>query len=136
MVEFGRGRRPQVILVDDDRDTAEMYRLGLEQMGFDVSVEGDGAGLFVALESHIPDIVVLDWDLPGERGDAVLWRLRGDRTLALVPVIFLSNFPSQLDGHVDRAFEAGALAWLEKTKTPPPVLSVKLAEALRARSAA
>lgn len=125
-----------MILVDDDRDTAEMYRYGLEQLGFDVSVEGDGAGLFVALASRLPDIVVLDWDLPGQRGDEVLWRLRADGATAHLPVVMLSNFPDQLDGHVDRVFEAGALAWLEKAKTPPQLLAVKLVEALRRRARA
>jgi two-component system phosphate regulon response regulator PhoB len=134
MAESDFGSSRSVILVDDDPDVAEMYRLGLEQLGFSVSVEGDGAGLFVALESRLPDIVVLDWNLPGERGDQVLWRLRANRDTAHQPVVILSNFPAQLDGHVDRVFEAGALAWLEKSKTPPQALGVKLAEALESRA--
>ena len=124
---------PFVILVDDDRDTSEMYRLGLERLGFRVSVETDGAGLFAALASGLPDILVLDWNLPCERGDEVLVRLRQDPRTRDLPVFMLSNFPASADGHIDRVFEAGALAWLEKVKTPPRVLGAKLTEALTAR---
>ena len=124
------GSRRSVILVDDDRQTTEMYRLGLEMLGFTVSVAADGPGLFAALEAGLPDVVVLDWDLPGEPGDAVLRRLREDYRAAFLPVFILSNFPASRDGHVDRVFEAGALAWLEKVKTPPHVLAAKLTEAL------
>ena len=124
------GRR-FVILVDDDLHAIEMYRLDLEMLGFTVRLAADGAALFAALESGLPDIVVLDWDLPGERGDAVLRRLRQDHRAVFLPVFILSNFPaSQGDEHVDRAFEAGALAWLEKVKTPPHILAAKLSEAL------
>jgi hypothetical protein len=43
----------------------------------------------------------------------------------------LSNFPADSDGVIDRVFLAGALAWLQKVKTPPAALAEKLAEALR-----
>ena len=125
------GRRRSVILVDDDLHAIEMYRLGLEMVGFAVTVAGDGAELFAAVEeAGLPDLVVLDWDLPGERGDAVLRRLREDYRAAFLPVFILSNFPASQDGHVDLVFEAGALAWLEKVKTPPHILAKRLNEAL------
>lgn len=129
-----RNRRRSVILVDDDPDTAQMYSIGLELQGFDVTVARDGPELFDALRAGLPDIVVLDWNLPGERGDEVLRRLREDCRTADLPVFMLSNFPAMSDGHIDVIFEFGALAWLEKVKTPPRVLATKLREALGVRA--
>ncbi len=127
------GGRGSVLLVEDDPDTAAMYQLGLEHLGFEVAVSPDGPSLFRAVESWLPDIVVLDWQLPGWFGDEVLRRMRRDSRLASVPVFILSNFPSIKDGAIDRVFADGALAWLEKVSTPPDVLAEKLSEALVAR---
>lgn len=123
-------QKPLVILVDDDPVTAEMYRLGLEQDGFAVASLRDGAELFEAMARSLPDIIVLDWQLPGMNGDEVLDRIRlDDRTRAL-PVFMLSNYPAERDGQIDRVFKAGAMAWLQKVNTPPAVLAEKLREAL------
>ena len=126
------GGAGSVILVDDDATAAEMYRIGLEASGFEVRIEPDGERLFQAFAMRLPDIVVLDWHLPGMRGDEVLQRIRLDERTRHIPVFMLSNFPASHDGIIDRVFLAGALAWLQKVKTPPTVLAEKLAEALRA----
>ena len=111
---------PYVLLVEDDSAMAEMYRHGLERYGFRVAVLPDAGGL----------ILVLDWELPIVMGDEALERLRkadGGRDL---PVFMLSNFSGTGNGAIDRAFRAGALAWLEKVHTTPALLATKLAEAL------
>jgi CheY-like chemotaxis protein len=120
-----------VILVDDDQVAAEMYRFGLEAFGFDVTTVGDADGLFKAFDVAIPDVLVLDWQLPGMSGDEILHRVRLDERTRALPVFMLSNFPADSDGVIDRVFLAGALAWLQKVKTPPAALAEKLAEALR-----
>lgn len=122
------------MLVDDDRGTADMYRTGLEAFGFRVRVERHGPGLFRAVDVEVPDVLVLDWQLAGMRGDEVLQRVRLDKRTRSLPVFILSNFPAQRDGEIDRAFLAGAVAWLEKVKTPPALLAQKLTEALRAEA--
>jgi CheY-like chemotaxis protein len=119
-----------VLLVDDDPAMTEMYRLGLESDGFHVTVLHDASELSSQVESQRPDIVVLDWDMPGMRGDEALERLRQTRSGRDVLVFMLSNFPATRDGGVDRAFRAGAIAWLEKVNTTPAILAVRLREAL------
>ena len=128
----GRGGRWAVLLVEDDAGTSETYRTGLEAFGFRVRVEVDGAGLFRAVESELPDIVVLDWELPDMSGDEVLHRVRLDERTRSLPVLILSDFPASSNGEVDRVFLLGALAWLQKVKTPPAQLAEKLTEALTA----
>ena len=121
---------PYVLLVEDDSAMAEMYRHGLERYGFRVAVLPDAGGLNLSVEEDRPDILVLDWELPIIMGDEALERLRkadGGRDL---PVFMLSNFSGTGNGAIDRAFRAGALAWLEKVHTTPALLATKLAEAL------
>lgn len=119
-----------VLLVDDDPAMTEMYRLGLEAQGFHVTVLHDATRLNEEVDAHRPDIVVLDWEMPGVRGDEALERLRQTVTGRDIPVFMLSNFPGTREGAIDRVFHAGALAWLQKVNTTPPVLAVKLREAL------
>lgn len=128
---FGGSGAGSVILVDDDQATAEMYRVGLEAEGFFVRVEQHAEGLFRAFDAAIPDILVLDWQLPGMNGEEILHRVRLDARTRALPVFMLSNFPASGDGVIDRVFLAGAIAWLQKVKTPPATLAEKLTEALK-----
>jgi CheY-like chemotaxis protein len=123
-------RGPSVILVDDDVAATEMYRTGLEHDGFAVTAVHDAAALFEAMSIRLPDVVVLDWQLPGMKGDEILQRIRLDDRARALPVVMLSNYPAQKDGQIDRVFMAGALAWLEKVNTSPTLLAEKLKEAL------
>ena len=120
-----------VILVDDDQAVTDMYRLGLEFHGFQVATAASGDALFETLErKRVPDVIVLDFDMPGDKGDVVLEKIRLDERTRDVTVFMLSNFPSTHDGAIDRVFRAGAIAWLQKAKTPPKLLAEKLAEAM------
>jgi CheY-like chemotaxis protein len=123
-----RGR--SVILVEDDRSVADMYRLGLEFHGFHVTTAGSGDELFASPSDLVPDAIVLDYELPGAKGDEVLERIRRDDRMRGAVVFMLSNFPATYHGAIDRVFRAGAIAWLEKTKTHPRMLAEKLTEAL------
>ena len=119
-----------VVLVDDDAALAEMYRLGLSLEGFRVVALPDAMHLNQVVEEHSADVVILDWDLPGMRGDEALERLRRANPGRTTPVLMLSNFPRTPGGAVGRVFQLGALAWLEKVNTTPPGLAVRLRELL------
>lgn len=117
-------------MVEDDLAMAEMYRLGLEQRGFQVTVLPDALILNDTVGQTRPDIVVLDWELPVIRGDEALERLRRVEHGRSLPVFILSNFPGTNEGAIDRVFRAGAIAWLEKVNTTPALLATRLSEAV------
>ena len=111
--------QPFAMLLDDEPDTAEMYRLGLEAGGFRVAVATEAAELFEAIEHEVPDILVLDYRLRGMTAVDVLDVLRKDTRTA-----------KDQDGAIDRVFAAGVLAWLKKPATPPKALARKLLQAV------
>jgi DNA-binding response OmpR family regulator len=113
-------------LVDDERSTADMYRIGLEARGFTVAVYPDGPPFFEALEGSLPDFVLLDWNLPTLNGGDVLERLRRDERTRHLPVAILSNSPRRHYADVMLS-RLGALAWLEKVSTTPAQLAETVA---------
>jgi two-component system, OmpR family, phosphate regulon response regulator PhoB len=126
--------RPTVVLVEDERPVAAMYMIGLEVRGFRVLLFNSGTALLGQLAELTPDVIVLDWMLPGIDGAHVFATLRRDTRTRDIPILILSAL-SNPNVERDSALKAGASAWLEKAHTPPKVLAQKIQELL-ARSGA
>lgn len=119
----------EVLLIEDDQETLEMYKLKLEKDGYRVHVAMDGEeGLRRATEMT-PDIVFLDIRLPKKDGFAVLEELRQQEATADIPVIILSNYGEK--ELVDRGLKLGAMEFLVKAQTSPIVLSEGIDEWLK-----
>ena len=118
------------MLVDDEAEVAEMYRIGLEARGFRVSISAGADAFFEEIARKVPDALVLDYRLPGMTGVDILRRVRTELELVDLPVFFLSNYLGDRNGAIDRVFELGALAWLRKPLTPPDVLARRLMQAI------
>jgi len=75
-----------VLIVDDDPKLLNMLRRTLAYEGFRVLSAADGNEALAELQAHRPDVVVLDWLMPGLNGLGVLERMRaaGDKTLVLM----------------------------------------------------
>lgn len=124
--------RKYVLLVDDDPAISDLYRIGLEGEGFRVLVVPHAMALSELVASERPDVLVLDWELPGISGDDALEQLRLTEHGRDLPVFILSNFSGTSNGVIDRVFALGALAWLQKVNTTPSRLGVRLKEAVGA----
>jgi PAS domain S-box-containing protein len=111
-----------VVVVDDDRDIAELVRLQLEQAGYRVIVAGRGVEVLELARRHHPDLIVLDILLPDMDGRAVLETLKAEPTTADIPVLILSVVTD--DG---TAFDLGAAGYLTK-----PINETELLQATRA----
>lgn len=88
-------RMADVLIVDDDRDIAELLTMVLQEDGHDVRVAYDGTtGLELARE-HLPNLVVLDVEMPIMNGpDMALRMLVEDCGLESVPIILSSAVPN------------------------------------------
>ena len=113
-----RGER--VLVVEDDRRSADLFRVYLEGVGYAVSVARDGVeGLELARQLN-PRAVILDILLPGVSGWELLAQLKGDPTTAAIPVVITSMLDERGAG-----FALGASGYLVK-----PVGRDELLEAL------
>ena len=102
----------KVLVVDDDGDIRALVALKLATAGYDVVVEGDGeSGLATALQDQ-PDLVVLDWMMPGLTGIEVCRAMREDPRTARTAVLLLTARAQPAD--VERGFAAGADDYLVK----------------------
>lgn len=114
-------------MVEDDREIAEMYRLGLEAAGWRVAIESTGdRGLAAAVEEP-PAVVLLDIMLPGMGGLEVLRRLRCEARTSDCPVVVLSN-SAGLTEQVEEASRLGVIDWMVKSRTTPRELATRLAQ--------
>lgn len=81
----------KILHVEDDASLQRLVRIVLEQIGgYAVRTVGDGAHALAAARETAPHLVLLDLDLPGMNGLAVLRAMRATAELSEVPVVFLT----------------------------------------------
>lgn len=83
-----------VLVVDDELDTRELLRAGLERCGAQVVVAGSVAEAFGAIEVQIPDLLISDIGMPGEDGYDLIRKLRllADEKGGKIPAIALTAY--------------------------------------------
>jgi len=95
-----------VLIIEDEKDLAELIAFHLEKEGFRSLVVSDGiTGLQEAKNSH-PDLILLDLMLPGMMGTELCRILKGSEQTAGIPIIMLTAKGEEIDRVV--GFEMGA----------------------------
>ncbi|HET6793667.1 MAG TPA: response regulator [Acidimicrobiales bacterium] len=103
----------RVLLVDDAHDVRLLQRVVLEEAGFEVSEAPSGADALAHLSGcRMPDVVVLDVQMPDLDGWATLEAIRADERTAPVPVILCTVKAGDRDGA--RAWGSGCDGYLVK----------------------
>ncbi len=107
----------EIYYVEDDKNIANLVKEYLERRDYDVSVFQTIAEANYAFGQHIPDIVLVDWNMPDGRGDVLCQWVRAK--WKELPVIFLtvrndtcdvvSGFNSGADDYVVKPFELEVL---------------------------
>ncbi len=98
--------KPKVLVVEDEPAQREVLSYNLEAEGFDVTSAGTGDEALLLIEEEAPDIVVLDWMLPGLSGIEVCRRLKTRTRTRDMPIIMLSARSEEVDRV--RGLETGA----------------------------
>jgi CheY-like chemotaxis protein len=114
--EGGAGKPLRVLVVDDNRDSADSLRLLLELRGFQAAAAYTGPDGLDAARQFRPDVVLCDLQLPGLDGYAVAQALRQDPTTAHARLIALTGYGSPSDQK--RCLEAGYERHLSKPVEP------------------
>ena len=102
----------KALVVDDSDAVRGILATHLAQTGFDVDVAADGFQAVSRAGQSLPDVVLLDWDMPGMDGLEVLRRLRAQYRTATTPVIMLAT-PHEMP-FLENALDAGASEYLIK----------------------
>lgn len=79
-----------ILLVEDDAAIREMVVFALEKEGFNVLEAADGQAAMVLVANERPDLVLLDWMLPGASGIEICRELKRDEDTRELPVIMLT----------------------------------------------
>ncbi len=108
------GDRPRMLIVEDDRDTAEMLMAYFEAQNYEVSsvAWGQDAVRQAQQESPLPDLILLDIRLPDMDGYEVCKRLRAHRRTQNIPIIFLTERRERSDRL--SGLELGAVDYITK----------------------
>jgi DNA-binding response OmpR family regulator len=104
---------PFIIVAQDDRFYANVFRAKLTKEGFDVAVVENGEDALKAIRSRRPDLLLLDLILPVRDGFGVLKELRADRELKDLKVIVATNLSQEEDRQ--RAMAMGVLDYIVET---------------------
>jgi CheY-like chemotaxis protein len=94
--------RQTVLIVEDDEDLRRMFRTALTLAGFDVLEAGDGLEALQRIDSHPPDLVVLDLMLPGVSGVVVYQEIAAHAVTRNIPVVVITG-SSMVEGELDVA---------------------------------
>jgi two-component system response regulator MprA len=87
-----------ILVIEDEVRISDLLRRGLTYEGFRVSVAGDGpAGLAIARDDP-PDLVILDWMLPGLDGLEVCKRLRAAGSVPIIMLTAKESVPDRVAG--------------------------------------
>ncbi len=101
-----------ILVVDDERDLADLVAINLEMVGYRVSLAGDGLEALESIKSERPDLVLLDVMMPRADGWHVLGELQQDETTRDLPVVMLTALAGERD--VIRGHLEGAVSYVTK----------------------
>ena len=102
-----------------------MYRLGLEQEGFEVDEERSAVAMFASITGST-SAIVMEWEHLGTSGPEILRHVRSSVSAKSLPILILTNSDGDTDRLSKLAVEAGAQHWLVKAHTTPSDLAIQI----------
>ncbi len=120
-----------VLVVEDEPQILELLAVNLEHSGHKVLRAASAEEADAAIRKALPDVVVLDWMLPGESGVAFARRLRADERTRDLPILMLTARAMEQDKI--SGLEAGADDYLTKPFSPKE-LAARIKAVLRRRA--
>jgi two-component system, OmpR family, phosphate regulon response regulator PhoB len=113
-------KNPRVLIVEDEPSIAELVSVNLRHNGFQPVWAEDGVAAQRELDAVLPDVILLDWMLPGQSGLALARKWRGDARTKTVPILMLTargDEPDKVAG-----LDAGADDYITKPFDPLELL--------------
>lgn len=111
----------RVLIVEDEESLMLLLRYNLESEGYEVDAAARGDEADIRLREQVPDLVVLDWMLPGLSGIELCRRIRARRETERLPVIMLTARGEE--GDRVRGLATGADDYIVKPFSMPELLA-------------
>src|SRR5205814_4505699 len=111
--EGARLMLPAILVVEDEPAIQELLRVNLEDAGFTVHTVADAEAAQTRIKRALPDLLRLDWMLPGQSGLAFARGLRGDARTRNLPIIMVTARTDEADK------VAGLEGWVDDYVTKP-----------------
>jgi two-component system phosphate regulon response regulator PhoB len=124
-------RHPRVLIVEDESSIAELIAVNLRHNGFEPIWSEDGASAQRELDAVLPDVILLDWMLPGQSGLQLARKWRGDARTKGIPILMLTargDEPDKVAG-----LDAGADDYITKPFSTQELLA-RIRAVLRRRA--
>ena len=124
-------QQPRVLIVEDEPSIAELISVNLRHNGFMPVWAEDGVAAQRELDAVLPDVVLLDWMLPGQSGLALARKWRSDSRTRAVPILMLTargDEPDKVAG-----LDAGADDYITKPFSTQELLA-RIRAVLRRRA--
>lgn len=120
-----------ILVVEDEPGIQEVLKFNLGQHGHDVLVAPDAEEAFGMLRGALPDLILLDWMLPGMSGIDFARRVRADHRLKGVPIIMLTARTEERDKVL--GLDIGADDYITKPFSPRELMA-RIKAVLRRRA--
>lgn len=124
-------QQPRVLIVEDEPSIAELISVNLRHNGFAPVWAEDGVAAQRELDAVLPDVVLLDWMLPGQSGLALARKWRADSRTKAIPILMLTargDEPDKVAG-----LDAGADDYITKPFSTQELLA-RIRAVLRRRA--
>lgn len=131
------GKRPKILVVDDEPDIRQLIKLRLELRKYEVLTAQDGAEAIATAQAAHPDLIMMDVIMPGQNGYATCRQLKDLESTKDIPVVFLTAKGRQDD--IMQGTLVGGAAYLTKpfdTQQMLQTVDAVLAEARERRGRA
>ena len=125
--------KPLVLIVEDEPPLLEVLRYNFQSAGFDTLTTMDGEEALIMVEEESPDLIVLDWMLPGLSGIEVCRMIRERRKIRATPIIMLTARGEE--GDRIHGLDAGADDYVVKPFSPNELVARARAVIRRTRPA-
>ncbi|MGY2046775.1 phosphate regulon transcriptional regulator PhoB [Methylobacterium sp. JK268] len=123
----------RILIVEDEEPLTLLLRYNLEAEGFTVDAVARGDEADIRLREHVPDLVLLDWMVPGLSGIELCRRIRARRETERLPIIMLTARGEE--GDRVRGLATGADDYIVKPFSVPELLARVRALLRRAKPA-
>ena len=104
---------PTILVVEDEPAILELLKVNLVDAGYDVREAPDAESAKARLKESLPDLLLLDWMLPGQSGLALAKQLRADARTRELPIIMVTARGDEADR------VSGLEAWVDDYVTKP-----------------